>query len=226
VAASKISSVHELLIAEYGRPQWHPRAEPLSELIGTILSQNTSDVNSSQAFGNLMTTFGSFEAIQDAPVEAIAQAIKSGGLAQVKAPRIKHVLQAIAEQAGGLNLDFLRGWDVTRAKKWLLSLSGVGPKTAACVLLFSLGKPALPVDTHVHRVSQRLGLIPPRVTAERAHQLLEEMLAPAEVYPFHLGMIAHGRRICRARKPRCSNCVLRRHCDYYWRNLPTTGPVV
>ncbi len=222
MAASKISSVHELLIAEYGQPQWHARADPLSELIGTILSQNTSDVNSTQAFGNLMTTFGSFEAIRDAPVEAIAQAIKSGGLAQVKAPRIKRVLQAISEQTGGLNLDFLRGWDVARAKKWLRSLNGVGPKTAACVLLFSLGKPALPVDTHVYRVSQRLGLIPPKVTAERAHQLLEEMLAPGEVYPFHLGMIAHGRRICRARRPLCLDCVLRQHCDYYWKNVQIT----
>lgn len=226
MAASKINSVYELLIAEYGQPQWHPRADPLSELIGSMLSQNTSDVNSTQAFGNLMITFGSFEAIRDAPAEAIARAIKSGGLAQVKAPRIKRVLQAISEQAGGLDLDFLGGWDVARAKKWLRSLGGVGPKTAACVLLFSLGKPALPVDTHVYRVSQRLGLIPPRVTAERAHQLLEEMLAPDQVYPFHLGTIAHGRRICRARRPLCLDCVLRQYCDYYWRNLSTTGPVV
>ncbi|HET7089328.1 MAG TPA: endonuclease III, partial [Anaerolineae bacterium] len=137
------------------------------------------------------------------------------GLSQQKAPRIKKALQHVTRERGALNLDFLRDMPVDEARQWLMSIDGVGPKTAAIVLLFSLNKPAFPVDTHVHRVTGRLGLIPPRASAEKAHMILEG-LVPAELYlPFHLNVIMHGREVCRARKPQCAVCVLRRQCRYY-----------
>lgn len=210
----KVMSVHELLLREYGHHEWHPHRDPLSELVRTILSQNTSDVNSDRAFSRLRGRFPSWEAVKDADLEEITEAIRPGGLAQIKAPRIRGALRTVAEKRGELRLDFLSDLQLDEARAWLESLVGVGPKTAACVLLFSLGRPVLPVDTHVLRVSRRLGLIEPRTTAEKAHQTLGAMLPEEAIYDFHLNMVSHGRQVCRVQRPRCDICVLAPHCDY------------
>ena len=207
-----ITEIIDLLAEEYGSITWRSRTDPLSELILTILSQNTSDRNSRRAFESLLTKFGSWDAVAEGSVEDIADAIKLGGLAQVKAPRIKRILQQIQEQRGSLDLKFLKKMPVAEAKEWLRSLPGVGPKTAACVLLFSLGRPVLPVDTHILRVAKRLGLIGSSVTAEKAHEVLGEMVPAKHVYQFHIHMIEHGRRVCKAQRPRCRECVLLKVC--------------
>lgn len=209
---SSIDKIIEVLAKEYGTVDWSQHSDPLSELIMTILSQNTSDHNSRRAFAQLLARFGDWQKVAEASVEDIAQAIKLGGLAQVKAPRIKDILQQIVTQRGSLDLMFLQELPLTEAKAWLQSLPGVGPKTASCVLLFSLGKPVLPVDTHVQRVAKRLGLIGPRVSAERAHELLGDMVPDQDVYRFHIHMIEHGRRVCKARHPRCNQCGLLHTC--------------
>jgi len=208
----KISEIIKLLAKEYGSITWRSRTDPLSELIMTILSQNTSDHNSRRAFDSLLSRFGSWETVADGRVEDIAEAIKLGGLAQVKAPRIKKILEQIQVQRGTLDLAFLKKVPVAEAKEWLRSLPGVGPKTAACVLLFSLGKPVLPVDTHIHRVAKRLGLIDSRVSAEKAHEILGGMVPAKNVYRFHILLIEHGRRVCKAQRPRCQQCVLLKDC--------------
>ena len=197
---------------EYGSLAWRPGGEPIDVLISTILSQNTSDVNSRRAFNSLISTFDSWEAVASAPVEHIAQAIKSGGLSRIKAVRIKQTLDIIERKRGSLGLDSLTSMSISEAKDYLMSLPGVGPKTASCVLLFGLGKPSLPVDTHVFRVARRLGLIDSRVSIEKAHNLLQEQIPPPKVYQFHLHMIEHGRRVCHARKPGCDECVLKEIC--------------
>jgi endonuclease-3 len=208
----RITEIIDLLAEEYGSITWRSRTDPLSELIMTILSQNTSDHNSRRAFESLLTKFGSWEAVAGGSVEDIAEAIKIGGLAQVKAPRIKLILEQIQAQRGSLDLKFLKKMPVAEAKTWLRSLPGVGPKTAACVLLFSLGKPVLPVDTHILRVAKRLGLIDSRVSAEKAHEILGDMVPAKDVYQFHIHMIEHGRRVCKAQRPRCQQCVLLKVC--------------
>ena len=207
-----IATVMRLLAEEYGAVNQRPYLDPVSELVMTILSQNTSDHNSRRAYDRLLAEFGSLEAVAGADVEDIARAIKMGGLAQVKAPRIKTILEHIASERGALDLGFLRDTPVEEARSWLLSLPGVGPKTAACVLLFSLGRPVLPVDTHVHRVAKRLGLIDSRVTAERAHEVLGAKVPPQGVYQFHIHMIEHGRRVCKSQRPRCESCALLQVC--------------
>ena len=155
--------------------------------------------------------------MRDAPVKEIAEAIRLAGLSQRKAPRIKAALQRITRERGALSLDFLREMPIEEAKGWLTSINGVGPKTAAIILLFSLDRPAFPVDTHVHRVTGRLGLIPPRASAEKAHEILEAMVPPDAYYAFHLNLIRHGREVCQARRPRCEACGLRDLCDDYAR---------
>jgi len=207
-----VGEVIKLLEQEYGSREWQPGREPIDVLIGTILSQNTSDVNSKRAFDSLLNTFGGWEAVAAAPGEHIAQAIRFGGLSRIKAARIKQVLNKIEEQHGSISLDFLKAMNMSEAKDYLMQLPGVGPKTASCVLLFSLGKPSLPVDTHVFRVAKRLALIGPKVSIEEAHNLLQEQIPPSKVYQFHLHMIEHGRQICHARQPRCNECVLRIDC--------------
>jgi len=207
-----IDKIVRLLGHEYGIPQWRPHADPLSELIRAILSQNTSDVNSGRAFQSLMATFSTWEMVEKASSDDIAEAIKSGGLNRIKAERIKRILEGILASRGSLDLEFLRGLSIPEAKAWLKGLPGVGPKTAGCVLLFALGRPVLPVDTHVYRVSRRLGLINSRVSPERAHELLEEIVPPKAIYQFHVNILAHGRSVCRARSPLCRDCVLGEDC--------------
>ncbi len=201
-----------LLEKEYGVAEWGPRLDPMSELVSTVLSQHTSDVNSGKAYQNLVDDFDSWEAMAEGDVEAIAQSIRMGGLARVKAPRIKAVLQAIREKRGEFDLSFLKELSLSEAKGWLRQLPGVGPKTAAIVLCFALGMPAMPVDTHIFRVSKRLGFIYPKTTPDQAHDLLEAAVDPGQVFAFHIYLITHGRRVCRARRPLCERCVLNEGC--------------
>lgn len=198
----------DLLVPVYGRPVPQPSRDPLSELILTVLSQNTADTNSGRAFVQMMRRYPSWAAIAAAPLEELVATIQNGGLAQQKAPRIQAILRAVAERSPDWDLGFLEELPLEEARAWLRGLPGVGPKTAACVLLFSLGRPALPVDTHVERVSKRLGLIPAKATADQAHDLLEALVPPEEYYTFHMLLIKHGRRTCAARKPACGRCPL------------------
>lgn len=202
----------ELLEREYGAVPWRPAGDPIAELVLTLLSQATSDTNSGRAFIRLLNDFPTWESLLDADPKAIERAIAPGGLAPTKAPRLQALLRDIWTRRGSFDLSFLRELPLDEARAWLRSLPGVGPKTAACVLLFSLGRPALPVDTHVHRVAKRLGLVPEKTSAEKAHELLEAMLTPEQVYPFHIQLIKHGRRTCTAQRPRCPTCPLRQGC--------------
>ena len=219
---ASIERILFLLIGEYGNRKRQTHHSPLSVLIQTILSQNTSDTNSGRAFGSLLASFDSWEDVAEASVNEIAASIKSGGLGVIKAKRIKKALGEIERKRGKLELDFLNQLPLNEAKEWLKQLPGVGSKTANCVLLFSLGRPALPVDTHVFRVAKRLGLIHPRASAEQAHTLLERIVPSNKVYDFHMLLIEHGRRECKAQRPRCTQCVLRRLCPSYEKFAGTT----
>lgn len=198
-------------------PEWRPHHDPVSELVLTILSQNTADSNSGRAFVRLIEAFPDWDAVIDAPLTDVIAAIQPGGLAPTKAPRIQAALRDVRERTGGFNLGFLADLPMDEARAWLRELHGVGPKTVACVLMFALGRPAMPVDTHVFRVAMRLALIPERaakaaMTPEKAHELLEAAVAPADFYAFHIGLIKHGRRVCAAQRPACPACVLRDLC--------------
>jgi endonuclease-3 len=206
------AQVLRLLRKEYGPRERQPGQDPLSSLIATVLSQNTADVNSHRAFAALANRFESWESVATADVNELAEAIRAGGLADIKARRIKLILHEIKGKHGSLDLSFLDNVGLAEAKAWLRQLPGVGPKTAGCVLLFSLGKPAMPVDTHVFRVAKRLGLIGARVSVEKAHEILESLVPPKNVYEFHILMVEHGRRACKAQRPRCTVCVLRALC--------------
>ena len=206
------ADVMRLLGPEYGPVEWEARYDPASELVYTILSQHTSDVNSGRAFDALMKRFGSLEAVAAAPAGEIEEAIRAGGLARVKAPRIKAVLKQVFDELGSYDLSFLAEMPLSEAKAWLRRLPGIGPKTAAIILCFSLGMPAMPVDTHIYRVSKRLGLIGDKVNAEKAHDILEGMVPPGDVFPFHMYLIRHGRQVCKALRPQCSRCVLAERC--------------
>jgi len=212
---TKYRKVYDALLSLYGEPTWRQHLAPVEELVSTILSQNTNDNNRDLAFERLQERFPNWEAVREAPVKEVEDAIRPAGLAQQKAPRIQNALQTITEQVGEISLDFLQEMSLEEARSWLVSLPGVGPKTAAIVLLFALGRPAFPVDTHVHRVTRRLGLIPDNMSAEKAHSELEQMAPPAHFYPLHLNLIRHGRQVCKARKPLCQECDLQVYCDYY-----------
>jgi len=211
---AKILKIHERLLQAYGEPP-RPILDPVSELVSTILSQSTNDVLRDRAFDALRVRYPTWEEVRDAPSSEIVKAIRVAGLAQQKGPRIKQALQYITRERGELTLGFLREMPIDEAKQWLTSIEGVGPKTAAIVLLFSLNRPAFPVDTHVHRLSGRLGLIPPKTSADKAHVILEELTPPELYLPFHLNLITHGRRVCHARNPQCAVCVLQSVCTYY-----------
>lgn len=210
----KIKRLSDLLEKEYGKKAWKVHADPLSVLIGTILSQNTSDNNSHKAFANLRSKFKNWDEVRKARVKKIADTIRSGGLADIKALRIRNILNQIYEEDGNLNLSFLRRWRTDKIKSWLRRFKGVGDKTIACVLLFSLKKPVMPVDTHVLRVSKRLGLVPPNSNATQAEALLEKLIPKNLIYQFHLNLIAHGRIVCKAANPLCQDCVLLQNCEF------------
>lgn len=198
----------------YGRPELKPRFPALDELVYTVLSQNTADVNTDRTFASLKAAYPSWSAARDAPVEGLEAAIALGGLAHTKAPRIKRILAALSPHGGDPDLSVLDAMDDAAAEAHLTLLPGVGPKTAACVLLFSLGRPVMPVDTHVHRVARRLGLLDPGVNAEQAHPILTELAGrePAQIYAAHVGLVRHGRRVCHARRPACGVCPLAAFC--------------
>lgn len=198
-----------LLTQRYGPFPQEPRLDPAHELVFTILSQHTSDVNSERAFRQLMNRFKSLHAVADAQVNQIEEAISVGGLARVKAPRIKEILNRVLELNGGsLDLSFLREMPLNDAKAWLRQLPGIGPKSAGIILSFALGMPAMAIDVHIYRVAQRLGLIGPKVNADKAHDLLEDAVEPDQRYPFHVSFITHGRQTCKAQRPLCDQCVL------------------
>lgn len=205
-------TVMDALGGLYGEPRARPHGDAVAELVLTVLSQNTSDRNSGRAFVQLMRRYPDWAAVADAPADELIETIRSGGLAQQKGPRIQRILEAVRARAPDWNLAFLAEEPLEEARAWLRGLPGVGPKTAACVLLFALGRPALPVDTHVERVAKRLGLVPPQTTAERAHERLEALVPPECYYRFHMLLIKHGRRTCAARAPRCGDCPLEAGC--------------
>ena len=213
--AAKAKRIHALLLKAYGDPVWRNPLPPVDELVSTILSQNTNDVNRDRAFLALQARFPTWEAVRDAPAEAVMDAIRPAGLANQKGPRLQAVLRQITAERGALNLDFLKDLPVDEARAWLTRFKGVGPKTAAIVLLFSLGRPAFPVDTHVHRVTGRLGLRPAAMSADECHPYFEALLPPDSYYAAHLNLIRHGREVCHARGPACGRCVLTTLCAYY-----------
>ncbi|MDP7619354.1 MAG: endonuclease III [Dehalococcoidia bacterium] len=196
----------------YGHQKWTQRRKPLDELIYTVLSQHTSDANTDRTFASLKSRFPAWRTVQNASPEEVAEAIKLGGLSRVKAPRIRAILDAIEADRGDLDLGFLERIPMTEARGWLTALPGVGPKTAACVLLFSFGLPAMPVDTHVHRVSKRLGFIAEKLSADKAHPIIESLVDPNDVYQFHINLIEHGRKVCHARRAACATCILNEIC--------------
>ncbi len=202
-----------ILEEAYGRPEPPGGRDPLDQLIRTVLSQNTSDTNSERAYSALREQFPTWKAVAAAPEAEVARAIQSGGLARVKAARIQHILREVQRQQQPPDLSFLGALSSWEAYAFLTRFPGVGPKTAACVLLFALGRPVLPVDTHVYRVSRRLGLFRAGTSVEEAHTALQALLRDDQVLSFHLNLIAHGRQICRASAPRCGRCVLRLECS-------------
>ena len=208
-----VSDAIRLLTDAHGPFANEPRLDPAHELVFTILSQHTSDRNSERAFRSLMHRFGALEAVAAAPVADIEHAIANGGLAKVKAPRISQVLNRILElNDHSLDLRFLAEMPMNDARAWLRQLPGIGPKSAGIILSFSLGMPAMAVDTHIYRVSKRLGIIGPKVSADKAHEILEAAMPPEDVYPFHAAFITHGRQVCKAQRPLCADCVLNYGC--------------
>ena len=213
--AAKIALVHQRLLAAYGDPERRRCGDPVGQLVATILSQNTSDVNTERAYAALRAAFRDWRAVMEAPTEAVAEAIRSGGLANQKAPRIQAALRRIHEARGDFDLDWLAALPVDEARRWLDDLPGVGNKTASIVLLFCFGRPAFPVDTHVHRVTRRLGLAPAKASPDQVMRIIEAHTPPDWFYPLHLNLIRHGRAVCKARHPRCDVCILADICDYH-----------
>jgi len=212
--ARRAAEIHRRLLEVYGRPEWRQPLQPLDELVSTILSQNTNDRNRDAAFEALKARFPTWEAVRDAPTEEVIETIRLAGLANQKGPRIQTVLRQITAERGRLELDFLREYSPEEAHAWLMRFNGVGRKTAAIVLQFALDKPAFPVDTHIYRVSGRLGLRPPAMTVEQAHDHLAALFPPEDYGPAHLNLIRLGREVCHARKPDCPRCPLRDLCPY------------
>ncbi len=212
---AKYAPIARILNEVFGYPDWRPFLPPLDELIDCILSQSTNDNNRDRAFAALKTEFPSWAAVMDAPTEAVIAAIKPAGLANQKAPRIQTVLRQIYAERGELKIDFLGDLPIDEAKAWLTQFHGVGPKTAAIVLCFAFNRPAFPVDTHIHRVGQRIGFLPQGISADNAHPVMEAIIPPEDYYAFHLNLIRLGREICQARRPRCEICPLTQDCDYF-----------
>jgi endonuclease-3 len=207
-------AVHKQLIDHYGYPEWRNPLPPLDELVSTILSQNTNDTNRDRAFEALRRRFSTWEAVRDADEQDVIEAIRSAGLANQKGPRIQNVLREITAEHGDLKIDFLEEMSEKDAAVWLMRFKGVGPKTAAIVILFSLNKPALPVDTHIYRVTGRIGLRPSKMSADQAHDHLAQLFPPDTYYAVHLNLIRLGREICQARRADCGRCPLRDMCAY------------
>ncbi len=206
--------VHQRLLDFYGQPTWRNPLPPLDELVSTILSQNTNDVNRDRAFSSLRQRYPTWELVRDAETSSVVEAIRAAGLANQKGPRIQQVLREITAERGALDLAFLSNLPLEEARAWLMKFKGVGPKTAAIVMCFSLNRPAFPVDTHIYRVTGRVGLRPPEMTVEVAHPHLEALFPPETYYATHLNIIRLGREICAARSPACQKCPLQLLCGY------------
>ena len=234
-----VGDVLDRLATLHGRPSWERRLDPTSELVLTILSQNSADLNAERAFESLRRAFPSAEApqrhipgggwggaglseasppdwraVEMAPLPEVVAAIRPGGLAAQKAPRIQAALRTIREARGDHSLEFLAGLEPLEARRWLTGIAGIGKKTASVLLLFCFGMPLMPVDRHVARVSGRIGLIPSRTTPDDAHDLYLALLAPDRMYEAHVNLIRHGRLICHARRPECERCPIRGRCRY------------
>ncbi len=212
---AKYAPVKAALSEMYGTPIWREDTPPMDELISCILSQNTSDTNRDRGFDALKQRYPTWQAVIDAPLEELIDTIRSAGLSRQKAPRIQAILEYILAERGEFNIDFLNDMPLDEARDWLTALNGIGPKTAAIVLCFSFQRPAFPVDTHVHRVGQRIGFLPEGITADNAHPVMEALVPPEDHYAFHINLIQHGREICRARNPLCERCPVTPFCDYY-----------
>jgi len=213
--AQQALAIHQTLLQFYGEPLWRNPLPAIDELVSTILSQNTNDVNRDKAFEALRRRFPTWEAVREANVAEVVDSIRVAGLANQKGPRIQQVLREITRERGNLDLSFLNSLPLEEARAWLMKFNGVGPKTAAIVLCFSLGRPAFPVDTHVYRVSGRLGLRPEKMSVEEAHPYLEALLPPETYYAAHLNLIRLGREICHARQPNCPACPLQATCQFF-----------
>lgn len=213
--------VHRRLLEIYGEPTWHNSLPVLDELVSTILSQNTNDTNRDRAFTRLKRRFKTWERVRDADTAEIIETIRSAGLANQKGPRIQSILQEITAERGSLDVNFLKEMPDEEAWNWLKKFTGVGPKTASIVLLFSLGKPAFPVDTHIHRVMGRVGLRPEKMNAEKSHPHLASIFPPETYAAAHLNIIRLGRELCHPRHPECKKCVLNSICDYYQKSQIT-----
>jgi endonuclease-3 len=222
---AKYRHVAPLLEALYGRKPFKPH-DGMDELVSCILSQSTTDANRDRGFDALKARYESWQAVVDAPLAELVNTLRPAGLANSKAPRIQACLRLIYAERGAYNIDFLEGMPIEEAKAWLTALPGVGPKTAAIVLCFGYGMNAFPVDTHIHRVGIRLGFLPPRISADAAHPVMEAIVPPEEYYPFHLQMIYHGRALCRARAPLCDRCPLQAYCDAYQQGLAPSSELI
>ena len=205
-------SIIERLSVIYGEFEQTPRYNALDELIFTVLTQHTSDLNAERAFDRLRETIPTWEEVMVADQQLIADAIFHGGMSNQKSKRIKDILADILKRHGKLEIDFLRGYALEDARKWLMELPGVGPKTAAVVMAFALGMPTFPVDTHIHRLSKRLGFIDEKTTADAAHPIMESLVPPELRFQLHMQLITHGRQICKARRPLCGECPLSADC--------------
>ncbi|MFN8486994.1 MAG: endonuclease III [Caldilineaceae bacterium] len=213
---AKAETIYQRLLAAYGQPIWQPGLDPVDELIGTILSANTNDVNSDRAFDQLQAAFGNdWDAVRTAPLAAIKTAIRPAGMYNQKAPNIVAVLERLKREQGGYHLAQLADMAVEDALAYLTSFPGVGHKTASIVLLFCFNRAAFPVDTHVQRISQRLGISDRRASAAKIKVTWEALLPAETFYPLHIDLIRHGRQICQARAPRCEICPLQAVCDYF-----------
>ncbi len=213
--AEKFDEIARRLEMAYGPRPFAPDGDPVRQLVATILSQSITDHNSGMAMASLQDAYATWDEVIDAPEIDVASAIQAGGLARQKAPRIQQALRSLlALEASGIDLATM---PADEAMEWLTSLPGVGPKTAACVLLFSLGQPIMPVDTHIARVMTRLGIVPDRTSTVTKQTILTDLVGPhaPSIYAVHVETIEHGRTVCRARKPRCWACVLQDVCDYY-----------
>ena len=206
--------VHQRLLSYYGMPTWRPGLPPVAELVSTILSQNTNDHNRDLAYQRLVAAFPTWEQVRDADLEKVIEAIRSAGLGNQKGRRIQAVLREITRQRGSLDLSFLKDLSRDQALEWLKQFKGVGPKTAAIVLQFSLGVPAMPVDTHIYRVTGRIGLRPEKLSVEQTHLHMETLLPPESYFAAHLNLIRLGREICHPRHPDCPMCPLNNLCAY------------
>ena len=214
---TRFEEIERLLDDRYGPRMLRAGNDPVSGLVATILSQNTSDVNTARSFASLRERFPTWQDVIDAETDDVQDAIKMGGLSKTKAPRIQKALQSIIDRNGSLDLSFLNDLSMEEGMIWLTNIDGVGPKTAACVLLFELGRPAMPVDTHVARVMTRLGVVPDKTSTTTKQQILESLIGPDanRVYAVHVETITHGREICKARRPLCEQCPLADLCRYY-----------